>query len=94
MRLVDADALERDGWALHRTYQKDATTMVHETKNIKDIPTIEPERKTGEWVNARDGYDGHVKCTGCFKTYDWTSQAQYYNFCPNCGADMRGEQNE
>ena len=54
------------------------------------MPTIEPERK--KWVNAKDGYDGHVKCTSCFKTYDWVSHAQYYNFCPNCGADMKGGQ--
>lgn len=53
--------------------------------NIKDIPSAD---KHGEWVNARDGYDGHVKCTSCFKTYDWDSQAQYYNFCPNCGSRM------
>lgn len=50
--------------------------------------SAQPERK-GEWVNARDGYDGHVKCNKCFKTYDWTSDAQYFNFCPNCGADMK-----
>lgn len=53
---------------------------------------LEPVRK-GKWVDARDGYDAHVKCTGCFKTYDWVSQAQYYNFCPNCGADLRGDKN-
>ena len=52
----------------------------------------QPQRMRGRWTKAYDGYDGHVKCTQCFKTYDWDAQAQYYNFCPNCGADMRGEQ--
>ena len=52
------------------------------------LPSAQPERKKGRWTNAYDGYYGHVKCTGCFKTYDWTSQAQYYNYCPNCGARM------
>lgn len=50
--------------------------------------------KTGKWTKAYDGNDDHVKCTGCFKTYDWTSQAQYFNFCPNCGVDMRGEEHD
>lgn len=49
------------------------------------------KQKKERWTKAYDGIDRHVKCTGCFKTYDWASQAQYYNFCPNCGADMRGE---
>ncbi len=55
---------------------------------VESEPTIEPERKTGRWTKAYDGNDGHVKCTGCFKTYDWISQAQYYNYCPNCGSKM------
>lgn len=52
----------------------------------------EPKRKKGRWVRAMDGNDGHVKCDKCFKTYDYISEAQYYKFCPNCGADMRGEE--
>jgi endogenous inhibitor of DNA gyrase (YacG/DUF329 family) len=57
-------------------------------------PTVEPERKKGKWVPAKDGYEDHVECTGCFKTYDWISQAQYYDFCPSCGADMRELENK
>ena len=59
---------------------------------VSNLPSAQPQRKTGWWTKAYDGIDDHVKCTGCFKTYDWISQAQYYNYCPNCGADMRGEQ--
>ena len=59
---------------------------------IFNLPSAQPERIKGRWTKAYDGYDGHVKCVQCFKTYDWDTQAQYYNFCPNCGADMRGEQ--
>lgn len=50
-----------------------------------------PECKSGKWVRALDGIDGHVRCDQCFKIYDWDTQAQYYDFCPKCGADMRGE---
>ena len=55
---------------------------------INAIPSA--DRPQGEWVNARDGYDGHMKCNQCFRTYDWDSEAQYYNYCPNCGARMKG----
>lgn len=65
---------------------------VVQVETLLGLPSAEPKR--GEWVNARDGYKGHVKCTSCFKTYDFISQAQYYNFCPNCGADMRGESDD
>ena len=57
---------------------------------IKDAPTIEAEPvRKGKWTYA--GYDGHVKCDMCAKTYDWFTDAKYFDFCPNCGADMRGE---
>ena len=48
MRLIDADELKRLGYALTRTYPKDPQTMVYETKNIDDIPTIDPV-KHGRW---------------------------------------------
>ena len=83
MRLIDGDALWME--IIHRMDYCDDILEI-----IESMPTIEPERKKGEWVPAKDGYEGHVKCTGCFKTYDWTSQAQYYDFCPNCGAKMEG----
>ena len=56
--------------------------------DIRKLPSVTPKRKTEKCVPAKDGYEDHVKCTGCFKAYDWISQAQYYDFCPNCGAEM------
>lgn len=55
-------------------------------KLIESLPSSEP--KKGKWTNAYDGNDGHVKCTACFKTYDYIIQAQHFNYCPNCGARM------
>ena len=57
----------------------------------------EPERKKGKWIpqdfNKSDGMITtavyyYPKCSEC------GCNANYTNFCPNCGADMRGEQNE
>lgn len=43
MRLIDADALERMGYVLTRTYQQDKETMVYETKKLSDVPSAQPE---------------------------------------------------
>ena len=52
---------------------------------ILDVPTIE-ERKTGKWKpdrdNERDWY-----CSEC----DYLGN-RWFKYCPNCGADMRGEE--
>ena len=51
-------------------------------------PTIELKR--GEWVLSSDGY-GYIgnpvyKCSVC----GWWDEQTPYNFCPNCGARMKG----
>ena len=61
---------------------------------IKQLPPIQPaEPKRGKWIEIEAFDDSrYVKCDQCK-----TVQVFYYgkrntNFCPNCGADMRGEQ--
>lgn len=60
---------------------------------FKNAPTIELERKKGKWVY--DGIRGRFpacKCSICghYENADW-ALLQGANFCPNCGADMRGD---
>lgn len=73
MRLIDADELKRLGYALTRTYPKDPQTMVYETKNIDDIPTIDPV-KHGRWsivnIYTYATYNGTIyepiyRCSAC-----------------------------
>ena len=59
-----------------------------------DLPSAQPERNTGEWrEHIFDGIMGGrpraLMCTKCNVISIYAS-----NFCPNCGADMRGEQDE
>ena len=56
-----------------------------------------PERKTGKWIKL----DAHAhladhKCSACGQEcYVPTCMGDpMYDFCPNCGADMRGEQDD
>ena len=66
---------------------------------IKDLPSAQPERNRGKWVYAEDEYgiDGyHCNQCGFFVPWDYAHKfinyIEDYHFCPNCGADMRGEQ--
>lgn len=53
-----------------------------------------PERKKGKWIYEEDGIiHGHCSCCGFLAIYQETDVFGY-DFCPNCGADMRGDSNE
>ena len=69
---------------------------------IADIPTADVrENVKGKWI---DGKVKHIKngelrnvreCSECGSSYfvydNYNSVDEIPNFCPNCGADMRGE---
>lgn len=68
---------------------------------IIQLPSVQPERKKGTWVYGEDEYgiDGyHCDKCGFFVPWDYThtfiNYIEDYHFCPNCGADMRGEEHE
>jgi len=64
--------------------------------HIKELPSAEP-RKKGKWKGYNDGDpnwqrdDGSpifLICSKCHETVINNGSA-HWNFCPNCGADMR-----
>lgn len=83
----DLDHLQRDDWR-------------EVIQIVQDAPTIQTRRKTGRWIESnlipsRKGKQGGrlFICSECGK--GWTKQDRSMdgiNFCPNCGADMSGEQ--
>lgn len=56
-------------------------------ENFERMRPVEPERKKGEWTK-----DNSCPFCGFLPWYE--SDIHTLSFCPNCGADMRGEQNE
>ena len=85
MRMIDADALIED-------IDGDLTDSIAEGRAIEKImnaPTIE-ERKTGKWIRGdAEKLTGSQRCSICHKAC--YKGKDYFNYCPNCGADMRGE---
>ena len=93
-RQAAVDAIYHHLPAVSRTR---ARTMLHE------VPSAQPERKKGKWVHGREiaremvgdavtaiFYEGW-QCSEC-KCIVEEEREPLWNFCPSCGADMRGEQ--
>ena len=64
---------------------------------LEKLPSAQPERKTGKWVD--DGTEFGLCCSECETTFDDYFEGnkeeiqlrKIPKFCPNCGADMRGD---
>ena len=97
MRLIDADILEEFVW------RERLDTRERIANLVERMPTVDPV-KHGEWIVKDESYwrphhSGDIQvnkvglyCSECDKRL--AKAQKYRNFCPNCGADMRGEQNE
>ena len=53
------------------------------------LPSVEPERPKGRWELYPSRY--HRRCSACKVEFEKPKFNIRANFCPNCGADMRGE---
>lgn len=58
---------------------------------IKALPSAQPQRMRGRWI-PQGWNDTYCKCSCCDAVY--VTAEIPYNFCSNCGADMRGATNE
>lgn len=56
--------------------------------NILELLKEEPERDKGKWIHNNPNT---FRCSKCNKYLDIFFGNMKMNFCPNCGADMRGE---
>ena len=94
-RAIDADALcdWLKEYGQEYIHGKKKISLMYIWKHIQDTPTIAPERKRGRWIQTRHFGCMYRMCSNCSaERKDDLSTG--WNFCPNCGADMRGEQNE
>ena len=57
-------------------------------ERLAQLPSAQPERKKGKWIIKDDTERFIAQCNCCRYIED---SRRIKNFCPNCGADMRGE---
>ena len=96
MRLIDADKLKNSyGWWEGNDRQLTRDEVRHYFDAMIDAQsTVEPTKR-GKWVHVQlplplsDGSKECVRCSVCGTHWDNES-----NYCPYCGADMRGKENE
>ena len=101
MRAIDADALkDRLQSIAYDDWNQGVTTLLADAYRecadmVDEQPTIESERKRGCWVGIDDEPCETYECDVCGAVYDTVGNTwDLPNYCPNCGAKMRGEQNE
>ena len=113
MRLIDADTLMEILTTAIRNMKGMAKFIASEddpeiqmeikaytdiADGVKDMPTIDPERKTGRWIVSDDKY-WHT-CPFCNADIDVSmgtgvyvdnDEVNHVNYCPNCGAKLEAE---
>lgn len=75
-----------------------ADRLLHAVKedlvdDINNLPTIEPMRKKGRWING----GRIIRCNRCqigYATVKGMKSALTYKFCPNCGSYNEGDADE
>jgi len=70
--------------------------LVDAMEKIIKLPSAQPEHKTGHWIKtARWGRVYYCDQCRNYLDFDGVNAGRgSTNFCPNCGADMRGGQDE
>ena len=83
LHLLSIEALKK-----HR-FDYDALITIC-SKKLKNLPSVQSEQKTGQWMINSDGY--YPYCSRCIREPQNRIMTDY---CPNCGAYMKkGNSNE
>ena len=87
-RYIDADAipytmLYKENWLKGRGVEKLGVWK----DTIDAMPTIEPERKKGKWTKGN-------ACEFCGFQPWYEGDIHTLSYCPNCGSDMREDQDD
>ena len=101
-RQAAIDAVEESRRLNHHHDGKEACAHEYEHRHflkiLRDLPSAQPERESGEWIiadtqNEEDEQNGNYRyiCSCCGYS-DIHSKAVRVPYCWHCGADMRGEE--
>ena len=83
-KYIDADIFEVFGYTSQDGTFDDGVQFVLE--KLDEQPTADVvEVMHGEWIDKGEDYMIRWTCSNCGRR-----DTHIYNFCPDCGADMRG----
>ena len=96
--LISRQAVENITWE-EPSYSDPLNVLTEVREKVRALPSVENK---GTWsrhtrvepVYSIDGvktWGDKCQCNRCTFTTIAVEGFGYYNFCPNCGADMRGE---
>ena len=78
-----------NGWS-------DAYDKAYVIGTLEEVPTVEPKR--GKWIDAEIRHEDGVLpiqvCSECKTFYPLEYTGGGHRFCPNCGAKMKGADDE
>lgn len=93
MRLIDADALDdvitrlnfNENWGITRGEYKLINSVIFEFSTVDAVPV-----RHGKWIDRNGAvvapFWERYECSEC------GARSDNSKYCPNCGADMRGEE--
>lgn len=93
MRLIDADKLKFK-FEINFSKKPEAQAIYqHLIDIVEDMPTENTENNTSKWVFQYENYQGDVyMCESCCQEVFFLHNIKPdFDFCPYCGADMRGD---
>lgn len=96
MRLIDADVMVRDLKKLSakqsKRYGQDDISVTLTNAIISDIeaiPTADPQRIEGRWIDRGKDRILRWECSNCGR-----EDTHIYTYCPDCGVRMRNNKGE
>ena len=94
----ESEELDIGDWIAHRIFVQNMSDI--DRQAIIDLPSVMPKRKEGRWDYI--GYN-MFRCKSCGVQYttrqfyylkNYRSDPEFPEYCPKCGADMRGMTND
>ena len=91
------DLISRQAAIMHfvkasKNYECGMFDLKEVTHELWQLPSAEPKRKNGKWIGKPIAGYCTVRCSVCKDVFRENNGR--WNFCPDCGADMRGDKNE